>query len=277
MALGNYINIPASATVGGAPIDAFQGDAFRQNDLLFEQALRSLAYNLLPLNNGVDGPVNFVGATDKTKIWRTTTATISTAISAAPGIPLIIMASSTTGVAGSGTITLSNTITAAGLPGAVGHLGGSGGGGSAGAGQNTVMPVLGTTLAVGGPVGANNGTTPANTNHFLRALPILPLLAGGGAGGASSTAGVTGGVGGGVVVLIADTINWTGGTINASGAVGSGAGGGGGGGGAIIMIAKTFTPSVPTISVNFAVTGGATGGAGAGAGGAGLLLTLTLP
>lgn len=275
MALGNYINIPASATVGGAPIDAFQGDAFRQNDLLFEQTLRGLAYSLLPLNNGADGgPVNFVGGTDKTRIWRTTAANITTAISATAGIPLIIMA---TAVGGStGTIRLSGTINAAGVAGAVGHLGGSGGGGTAGAGQNTVMPVLGTTLALGGPVGANAGVPPANTNHFLRALPILPLLAGGGAGGASTTAGVTGGVGGGVVVLIADTIDWTGGTINVAGGAGSGAGGGGGGGGAIIMIAKTFIPSVPVAGGSFAVTGGAAG-AGAGAGGAGLLFTLTLP
>lgn len=276
MALGNYINIPATATVGGAPIDAFQGDAFRQNDLLFEQTLRSLAYSLLPLNNGVDGAVNFTAGTDKTQIWRTTTATINTAITATPGVPLIIMASSTTGVAGSGTITLSQTITAAGAGTGVGHLGGSGGGGSAGPGQAIALPISGTSLVPGG-VGANPGATPANTNHFLRALPLLPVLAGGGAGGASGTASVTGGAGGGVVVLIADTINWTGGGINVAGSAGSGAGGGGGGGGAIIMIAKTFTPSVPVAGGTFVVTGGASGGAGAGAGGAGLLFTLTLP
>lgn len=278
MALNNFISIPSSATIGGAPIDAFQGDAFRQNDTLFEGLIRGLAHNLFALNNGADGTLthNSLPQPNAAKLWRVTNATISTTWNLAPGTPLVVLAT--------GTIDLTGGIIAGnanGNDGAKGHLGGSGGGGTmalpgTGAGRPTVLPIGEGLVVQGGAIGNNNGASPPSTTHVLRALPFLSVAAGGAAGGDAS-ATILGGKGGGVVVLVADTITLGTGQILVSGGAGGGAGAGGGGGGAIILMAKTFTGGAPgALNANL-VANGAAGGAGAGTGGAGILFTAILP
>src|SRR4051812_18754943 len=56
MTLEGFISIAEQATTGGAPIDAFQADAFRRNDALFEQIMQALmASPFMP--TGTDGNV----------------------------------------------------------------------------------------------------------------------------------------------------------------------------------------------------------------------------
>jgi hypothetical protein len=277
MALSGFIQVPANATVGGAPIDAFQGDAFRTNDDNFEAYVRSLIHSPWFRNDGSDAAQTHDGLTpattlDSTKIWRTTNMNINANWNITNGFPLVVMAT--------GTITIGAVINSKGrsTAGAQGHLGGGGGGGAGSAGQASVLPVSGAQIAAGGLAGANAGGTPANGNHVLRCLPMAGMLNGGGAGGNG------GGAGGGVVILMADTIvlNAAPAGIDVSGANGAGAGTGGGGGGCVILIAKTLTgfPSLgaavtPADRIN--INGGNAGDAAGGAGGVGVRLSFTMP
>lgn len=91
---------------------------------------------------------------------------------------------------------------------------------------------------------------------------------GGGGGGSNGGASGVGGAGGGMVIILCDTLNFTG-TINANGAngtAGSGtSGGAGGGGGGVVLIGyRTLVANSGTINVagGSGGVGGTTGGAG---------------
>ncbi|MEM7036837.1 MAG: hypothetical protein AAF570_07660, partial [Bacteroidota bacterium] len=120
--LVGYVEVPAAATVGGAPIDAFQGDAFRGNDLRFNAVVSAISQNMW-LRNDNGGNINSGAGFDPRRVTRCETFDVSTAITVTDGFPLIIMASET--------ITLNANITAvgastaaAGLPGCLGGGGG---------------------------------------------------------------------------------------------------------------------------------------------------------
>lgn len=135
-----------------------------------------------------------------------------------------------------------------------------GGGGAAGAGG-----VRGGAGALGGSVEAGQGGGSG--------------IGGGGGGGGTNTgtpiSGLgRGGPGGGILVVIADQIIGTAGTIAANGSVGEQAGasavnaggGGGGGGGAVVVFARTVL-STPTLTATGGSGGAARGTAGTGASG----------
>ena len=93
----------------------------------------------------------------------------------------------------------------------------------------------------------------------------------GGTGGVGTGSAAVGGNGGGGVVLICETINFTG-TVKVNGGAGaggkqSGGGGGGGGGGVVIMAARTYTSNAGVVVSNGGA--GGVGGSTAGAGGPG--------
>lgn len=263
-----YISIPSTATQGGAPIDAFQGDAFRTNSDLLEKNIAWLLHAAWCVNDGSDGAQTHVtgGLLNARKIWRTTAMTITNQWDLVPGFPLIVLCT--------GTIQIDALVNAKGMstPASVGHLGGSGGGGTGAPGFASQLPLSGAQLAAGGASGTGAGNAPADSNHVSRLLALAPTLNGGGAGGNS------GGNGGGVVIMVADTINLGAAPagIDASGGNGGGAGGGGGGG-CIVLMARTFTgfPSLagaPTGTDRINVFGGT----GTGAGGAGTRVQFTI-
>lgn len=268
MAIPGYINIPSTATQGGAPIDAFQGDAFRTNSDLIEKNIGWLLHAAWCANDGSDAAQTHAtgGLLDAKKIWRTTSMTISNQWDTVAGFPLIVLSS--------GTITINALVNAKGMstPASVGHLGGSGGGGTGSPGFATQLPLSGAQIAAGGASGTGPGNAPADNNHILRLLSLAPTLNGGGAGGNS------GGNGGGVVIMVADTITLGSAPagIDASGGNGGGAGGGGGGG-CIVLIARTFNgfpnlTTTPTGTDRINVFGGT----GTGAGGAGSRIQFTI-
>ncbi|MEM7509284.1 MAG: hypothetical protein AAF388_00045 [Bacteroidota bacterium] len=253
MPLNEFINIPQTATVGGAPIDAFQADAFRRNDSLFHRLFLSiLSSPLIP--NGKDGPLTDPSAE---RLVNATTITVAsgTTINLTNRVPLIWMATES--------ITIEGTIDADGRGaqnGETGDFGGSGGGGGGNPGQPTQTPVTNVPILQGGDGtgGGGNGNN-ANPDWATRALAFLPLCKGGasGAGGAN-------GEGGGVVFLCAPTITITG-NITAQGNGGPG----GGGGGLIVLIGNDL--STVDDGVNVVYGGGASTGGG-GNGGNGILL-----
>jgi hypothetical protein len=249
--LNGYIEVPSAATVGGAPIDAFQADAFRRNDLFFEKVLRAL-FSAPLVGNGSDGVMIDPPAK---QIVHATTITVNSLTTLEPRVPLIWFARES--------ITIKRRIDAQGKgaqPTEDGDFGGSGGGGAA-AGKACKLPVSGHQILAGGAIGAVGNNLTAD--WASRALSILALCKGGAAGGDA-----TGGAGGGVVVLCAPVINidrsaGNTGEIVAKGADGTG-GGGGGGGGLVILIGNEITGTAG--HVDFA------GGGGAGAGGIGLFM-----
>jgi len=211
----------------------------------------------------------------------------ATVVSKANNGPFIIRSTGTCTVAG----TISNSVNTAGGGGVLnrGDLGGAGGGGGGGtqagaAGLNGAadqqLPVVigGTAGVAGGGTGGNAASPTPSQYHTLLSSgtqwPVGGATGGAGGGNGAGTAGGTGGNGGGPVILICNTINFTG-TIDASGAPGQPApanntgAGGGGGGGYVILSAVSFTANTGTITV-----GGGTGGScgsftGCGAGGNG--------
>jgi hypothetical protein len=256
MTLQGFTSIPEQAVVGGAPVDAFQADAFRRNDILFEQVAQSLlASPFVP--NGTDGtpadadldPRRFINARE---------IVVGTPKTLTARVPLIWFAREK--------IVLNAKIDAKGLgaqAGEKGDFGGSGGGGGA-AGQDCVMPFTTEVILPGGAAGAPgravDSLLPADAWKTSRAVLHLPYLKGGAAGAV--------GAGGGVVCLCAPVIEIRGAAeIDASGADGAG----GGGGGLVILIARKL--------INVRTTGGtanvkAAGGVGAAAGGNGKIIAL---
>lgn len=163
-------------------------------------------------------------------------------------------------------------------------FGGSGGGGSGDA-DNTTGGGGGVTFkTTGGAGGSTDGAGGVGQTLDSAALAMLSKWSlttspwhGGGAGGRGGDNPGNGGDGGGTVIIIADTIDFTG-EIDVSGTNGGSASngsGGGGGGGLILMAANTYSADTGTRTVTGG-SGGVSGGRIGGNGGAGTVITITL-
>src|SRR5438309_9701101 len=148
MTLTGFISVPEQATAGGAPIDAFQADAFRSNDTLFEQVMQALLSSpFMPA--GTDGDVV---DPDARQFVNAKTIVVNTVCNLTAGVPLIWIARDK--------ITINNTINARGMgaqAGQPGDFGGGGGGGATG-GQPCNMPFstdLILAASAAGAVGLN--------------------------------------------------------------------------------------------------------------------------
>lgn len=252
MTLEGFTSIPEIATAGGAPIDAFQADALRRNDLLFEQVAQALlASPFAP--NGTDGePAD--ADLDPRRFLNARSIVVGTPKSLTPKVPLIWFARER--------IVLNASINAKGMGAAAGQTGDFGGGGGGAGGAACVMPFSGEPVVAAGAAAASIAA--ADAWKWSRALLHLPHLRGGAGGPAAN-----GGAGGGVVCLCAPVIEIReGAEIDASGADGAG---GGGGGGLVILIARQLINVRLGGTINVKVNGGA----GGPAGGAGRVMALT--
>jgi hypothetical protein len=263
MILENFISVPEAATVAGAPIDAFQANAFRQNDALFEKIVQALMCSpFMPsaataLADSSDVTVN--NNNFALKFLNAKTISVTTTCIATQRVPIIWIARER--------ITISELIDASGMGadgGQTGDFGGSGGGGTA-VGPACFMPLSAKAEAdrimLGGAAGGI-GNNLVDSWQLSRALLHLPWLVGG-AGGANA-----GGKGGGVVCLCAPIIELRGnGKIDVSGQKATGVNTGGGGGGLVILIARQILNANEgsTILIN----GGSHAASGSGAGGNG--------
>lgn len=251
MALQNYREIDAQLIQGGAPVDFFQLDSLRQNDVLFESWLRALLCSPLA-PHGSDGALTNPAAH---RFVNATTITVNADVTLTSQVPLVWVARER--------ISLSAKINAdgSGAPlGQKGDFGGSGGGG----GQPCQIPVTGREMHPGGS--ANGiGLDPLWAERVFSALGMSQ--------GGSSGGGAAGGAGGGIVVLCAPVIELlAGGQITAKGADG-GAASGGGGGGLIVLVARQILGAQLTSSASGAQNIFVAGGTGpAGNGGQGLFL-----
>lgn len=264
MALQGFTPVPFAATLGGAPIDAFQMDAFRRNDLLFEQLLRGLMCSpFFPAGHQGASPYM---PTDAREFVNARVIELNSAMTLTPSVPLIWFASER--------IVLNASINGDGAgaqpadatTGETGHgdFGGSGGGSkTAVRGGDCRLPFSGALGIDGGPIGVVGN--PLTEEWASRALAALAFCKGGAAGGNESAA-AKGGAGGGVVFLCAPEIHLGAGVqITVRGTQGA-ADCGGGGGGLIVLLSRRVSRT-PTV----AVTGGAANGDGK-AGGDGRLL-----
>jgi len=269
MALEGFTPVPFAATLGGAPIDAFQLDAFRRNDLLFEQLLRGLmcspffpsGFERIKRTN--PEAHEFVNARE---------IEVTNEVSLTKSVPLIWFASEK--------ITLGANINGHGAgaqpegsaPGetGTGDFGGSGGGSIAGAGHGGRIPVTGAPMpGLEGGLAASPGIA-LPVSWAKRGLGYMAIAKGGSAG-ANQGAALLGGAGGGIVILCAPTIEFTGtARIIATGQQGA-AGAGGGGGGLVALICRQLIPNLPPVDID-----GGTAAGGGGDGGRGCLLTRNL-
>jgi hypothetical protein len=210
----------------------------------------------------------------------------ATVVSLANNGPFVVRSTGTCTVAG----TISNSVNTGNGGGVLneGDLGGAGGGGGGGAvagsaGLNSVGDGNVVIVAAGakGAAGQNGGNAASPTLSQYRTLisggtywAVGGSTGGAGGGNGAGVAGGKGGNGGGPVILVCNTINFTG-TIDASGAPGQPApanstgSGGGGGGGYVILSAVNYTANSGTINT----AGGAGGSCGSftncGSGGSG--------
>jgi len=243
------------------------------------------------LANGSAGPYSCTSGTcplgDERWFSSFSVSAGATVVSTANNGPFIIRSTGTCTVAG----TISNSVNTAHGGGVLnkGDVGGSGGGGGGGtqagaaglpgvADQQLPVIISGTAGVAGGGTGGN-GVSPTPSQYHTLVSSGTPWPVGGATGGAgggngAGTAGGTGGNGGGPVILICNTINFTG-TIDASGAPGKPApanntgAGGGGGGGYVILSAVSFTANTGTTKVSGGEGGSCGSFAGCGAGGNG--------
>lgn len=243
MPLTGFVRIPPTATVPGAPFDAFLGMAFRMNDDTLARSLGSTTVSPL-IANGADANI-VIGDGDKEvpfvpeRLLSAIEITLNKEIELTPGLPLIWSAREK--------ITINKKINALGKgakSGEEGDFGGSGGGGSAAGqeGKACKTPVSKALMLEGGALKANG--SPLSEAWATRAT-LLPAMAKGGASGGGPSSGLSGGAGGGVVFLCAPVIEFDDENldvaIDASGAVGgAGTKSGGGGGGLVILIARKF-------------------------------------
>lgn len=255
MKLNGFIPVPKEATQGGAPIDAFQADAFRQNDDLFERlAQTAMLSPLIP--NGLDGNIqtSSLPVSSRTSIAyqvvHAKTIEVDTTVNLKEGVPLIWMAQEE--------IVVKDTINAKGkgpAKGKKGDFGGSGGGGDSTKGQDCELPLSGHSIAAGGA--AKVAGNLLSKEWASRALAVLAFCQGGG-----------------VVFLCAPLIKFEGsGAIDADGENGTN-NAGGGGGGLIVLIAHHIIGMVIDDSrsdCNVKVKGGKGPGTG-GDGGKGYVL-----
>jgi hypothetical protein len=166
------------------------------------------------------------------------------------------------------------------------NYGGGGGGGGGGTAAGTVGAHTqangggGAAGTAGGGTGGN-GVTPTGPVQRIAVSGNPPYtmnqasgynICGGGGGGAGGTTGGAGGKGGGCIVLVCNSLTFTG-TIDVSGQVGVGSaannsGSGGGGGGGYVLVRS---PNIITNTGTINVTGAAGGTCGAftGCGGGG--------
>jgi hypothetical protein len=207
-------------------------------------------------------------------------------VSTANNGPFIIRSTGTCSVAG----TISNSVNTAHGGGVFnsGDFGGGGGGGGGGkiGGQAGLNGVGDGNIEI---VAAGNGGAPGQrggTGESPSALQYRSLIAGGtfwavggatggrGGGNGSGAAGGVGGTGGGPVIIVCETIDFTG-TIDASGGAGAAApanntgAGGGGGGGYVVLAAEDFVANSGTIKTGGGAGGGCGSHTGCGPGGAG--------
>lgn len=195
--------------------------------------------------------------------------------------PIIIRAKGTCSI--NGTVSNSPNEGNYGISGR-GDFGGGGGGGGGGTAAGTIggttSVITGIPLVNGGRAGAtgggNGGTGRSTTvNEYQQFISGGSDWPGGGApGGAGGSGGGAGANGGGPVIIICNTINFTG-TIDVSGGTGSNApanntgAGGGGGGGYVLLAAVTYTATTGTINTNGGAGGSCNGNSGCGTGGNG--------
>ena len=236
------------------------------------------------LGDGSDGAITCSGNIAGVKYATTfTVANGATCTLNVISQPLVVHATGVCTIAG----TINGSGTAAGSY-VTGDAGGSGGGGGGGAAAGAVgstsgmigMTLLGYQLLSGGAIGSSSGGTGGAGNATSTVVQrymfdyASGLYHGGAKGGTGGSSGGSGGNGGQTVILICQSINFTG-TIDVSGAVGvnstgnSVGSGGGGGGGYAWLIGRDSVINSGTITV----TGGAGGTCGAyttcGAGGVG--------
>lgn len=166
-----------------------------------------------------------------------------------------------------------------------GDFGGSGGGGGGGttAGHNGLSSLADAGLVInsGGTAGAaqggqgGNGISPIISQYrlLLGGGTFWPVGGGkGGQGGGSN--GGSGGTGGGPIILVCNTIDFTG-TIDVSGGPGAASpgnntgAGGGGGGGYVILSGISYTANAGTINTTGGTGGTCGSNSGCGAGGNG--------
>ena len=266
MAINGYIKVPDSATKGGAPIDAFQADAFRQNDDLFEKLLSQLMLTPLFLNQGTGVANN----PNPDEIIKKEEITVNSTVNVVGKVPLVWLATEEIKIEGGGIIDANGK---GAEKGETGDFGGSGGGGSGAGndGKDCLLPVSGHKIISGG--GTSTSGNNLNAKWGLRALSVLTNIRGGAAGGDDGSN--DGGNGGGVIVLCAPKISMAGnGKIEAKGSDGSGGDTGGGGGGLVVLIYREKdNVHLAGGSQNIFVDGGNGSGSG-GNGGQGLVLEL---
>jgi len=195
--------------------------------------------------------------------------------------PLIIRSTGSCTVAG----TIANNPKVGGGIVLHGDFGGGGGGGGAGefrnGNQGWVGLGNGSEITGGGrggvaPAGSGGNGESTNPGQYHLLLSAGSFWPGGGSVGGSggSTAGGQGGDGGAIVILVCESMNFTG-TIDVSGGAGSaptannGGAGGGGGGGYVILSASTWVANTGTINTTGGVGGSCAGFTGCGAGGNG--------
>jgi len=166
----------------------------------------------------------------------------------------------------------------------IGDFGGGGGGGGGGtvsgapgyytAGDaNAEINVGGGRGAAGGGNGSNGGSpVPPQYHQLLSGGTFWPV--GGSIGGQGGSSGGAAGQGGGPVILVCNSIDFTG-TINVSGGNGGPAtanntgGGGGGGAGYVILSADSYVANTGAINVSGGTGGSCNGYTGCGVGGDG--------
>ncbi len=260
----------------------------------------NIGLGFLNLGDESDGAITHSSTGNITNgIYQCTNFTINTSVTMtllSSNKPLVILCT--------GTCTITGTINANskgatggtggsisnGSNGSAGVFGGSGGGGGGatsfvgGAGgdaTDTSGGAGGSTIDGNGSVGTTLNTM---INKYLTAYgpsPVWTANGGSGGGGGASdtgTSGGAGGKGGGSVIIIADTINFTG-AVNANGGNGGVSGGlegdgGGGAGGLILMVAKTWSADTGSRTVTAGI-GGTSGGGNGAAGGTGTVKTIT--
>lgn len=188
------------------------------------------------------------------------------------GQTLTITGSNALSIRSPGTCTIAGTVNAAGTIAGASNWGGSGGGGGFGAANGTGGSSSGVSGGgTGGTSGVSGGNgsatnvifyrtyiTGGSTSAYVANISAGIAIQGGAAGGVGGSSGGAAGKGGQTVVFSCGTINFTG-AINANGSAGgaggANTGGGGGGGGGIVLLRSPNMTNSGTINV-----AGGTGG-----------------
>jgi len=242
---------------------------------------------LRDLGNGIQGAYSCTGLcpiSDEHWVTSFTVAAGATAYASSNG-PLIIRSTGACTIAGT-VATSPNVPNLGGLgqsgPGDFGGGGGGGGGGKyrgrtgmSSVGDGNAPIVRGGLGGIPGGGNGQNGASPAN--QYLTLLgggTFWPVGGGIGGPGGGGTNGGAGGQAGGPVILICNSIDFTG-TINVSGANGQPApanntgAGGGGGAGYVILSAYSYVANTGTINLSGGTGGSCNGNTGCGTGGNG--------